>query len=111
MITEDRVRKTRRSLRGNWAALNRSHIRAGSGTNAAMNDPFPIRPVSADEFPAFFDVGGYAFNDAGPAQPVMEDEFVTFEAERSLAAFDGASMVGTAASFTFRMAVPGGLTP
>jgi predicted acetyltransferase len=76
-----------------------------------MSDPFPIRPVSADEFPAFFDVGEHAFNEAGPTQPAMEEEFVTFEADRSLAAFDGASMVGTAAAYTFLMAVPGGLTP
>jgi predicted acetyltransferase len=75
-----------------------------------MTDPFPIRPVSADEFPAFYAVGEHSFNDSWPAQPAMEHELVTFEPERSLAAFDGASVVGTTASFTFRMAVPGGLT-
>jgi predicted acetyltransferase len=74
-----------------------------------MTDPFPIRPVSADEFPAFFAVGEHAFNSSWPTQPAIEYEFATWEAERSLAAFDGASMVGTTTAFTFAMAVPGGL--
>jgi predicted acetyltransferase len=76
-----------------------------------MTDPFPIRPISADEFPAYFAVGEHAFNSSWPTQPSMELELVTFEPERSLAAFDGPSIVGTTTAFTFRMAVPGGLTP
>jgi len=81
----------------------------GCGTNASVTDPFPIRPVGQDEFPAFYAVGEHAFNSSHPTQPALEHELLTFEAQRSLAAFDGAVIAGTAAAYTFQLAVPGAL--
>lgn len=75
-----------------------------------MTDAFPIRPVSEGEFPAFYAVPEHAFNSSRPTQPALERELVTFEPQRSLAAFDGASIVGTAVAYSFRMTVPGSLT-
>jgi predicted acetyltransferase len=75
-----------------------------------MTDAYPIRPAGEDEFPAFLAVGEHAFNSSYPTELVLQHERTVFEADRSLAAFDGADMVGTTCACTFRMTVPGGVT-
>src|SRR5262245_7761402 len=67
-----------------------------------------MRPVTADEFPAFLRTTEGAFH-----EPVSEEEIeawsTVFEPERSLVALDGASMVATAAAFTRELTIPGAL--
>jgi predicted acetyltransferase len=75
-----------------------------------MVDTYPIRPVTLDEAAAFSAVGEQAFNSSWPAEAALQHELVTFEPDRSLAAFDGDRIVGSAAAFTFQMTVPGGMT-
>ena len=69
--------------------------------------PYPIRPVRPEEFDAFQTVDMHAFH----GSPLTQDErqLVTsrLEFDRSLAAFDGATPVGTAAAYTFQLTVPG----
>ncbi len=69
--------------------------------------PFPIRPISAEDFDGFHDVFMHAFH----ASPLTEDErqriLSTTELDRTLAAFDGAMPVGTAGAHTFQLTVPG----
>jgi predicted acetyltransferase len=77
-------------------------------TSARGGDhPYPIRPVGAEELDAFHTVGMHAFH----GSPLLPDErqLVTslLEFDRSLAAFDGAALVGTAAVYSFQLAVPG----
>src|SRR5580658_2448548 len=71
------------------------------------DDPYPIRPVSQDEFDAFHRVDMHAFH----GSPVTEDNkqqiFSVMEFDRSLAAFDGPTPVGTAGAYTFALSVPG----
>jgi predicted acetyltransferase len=71
------------------------------------DDPYPIRPVSQDEFDAFHRVDMHAFH----GSPVTEDDkqkiFSVMEFDRSLAAFDGPTPVGTAGAYTFALSVPG----
>jgi predicted acetyltransferase len=71
------------------------------------NGPFPIRPVSSEEFDGFHAVFMHAFQ----ASPLTEDErpeiLSLLELDRSLAAFDGTMQVGTAAAYTFQLTVPG----
>lgn len=74
-----------------------------------MTDPYPMRPIAAPQFAAFMDVAQQAFNSSWPLQPLLEHELVTFEFDRSIAAFDGDLIVGSAAAYSFRLAVPGGL--
>jgi predicted acetyltransferase len=50
----------------------------------------------------------HAFNAQYPADEELRHEMGVFEFDRSLAAFDGADMVGTAAALSLRMTVPGG---
>ena len=74
-----------------------------------MADAYPIRPISEEEFGAFYAVIEHAFNGQYPAgrRAAARDRAV-FEFDRALAAFDGADMVGTAAALSLRMTVPGG---
>jgi predicted acetyltransferase len=82
-----------------------------------MADPYPIRPVSADEFAAFRAVDEHAFH-VGPLSeaelPVVQR---LFEFGRSLAAVDesrpsgAGGIVGTAGAFSFQFAVPGAVVP
>ena len=69
--------------------------------------PYPIRPVSPEEFDAFHTVDMHAFH-GSPLSP--EDRRLVLshlEFDRSLAAFDGDAPVGAAVAYTFQLTVPG----
>jgi predicted acetyltransferase len=77
-------------------------------TSARGGDhPYPIRPVRPEEFDTFHTVDMHAFH----GSPLNEEErrlvMSHLEFDRSLAAFDGATPVGTAAAYTFQLTVPG----
>jgi predicted acetyltransferase len=73
-----------------------------------MDAPYPIRPITESEFPAFFRVLGQAFNATYPLEPELEHDRPIVEFDRTLAAFDGTDIVGTALVLTMPMTVPGG---
>ena len=81
-----------------------------------MADPYPIRPITADEYASFRRVHEHAFN-SGPASAARWARALRqFEQERSLAAIDdtlpaGEAVVGTAGAYSLRMTVPGGALP
>lgn len=69
-----------------------------------------IRPIAADELAAFAFANSTAFGyNPDPAEEPRVRAIL--ELDRTLAAFDGADIVGTTAIFSFRMAVPGGVLP
>jgi predicted acetyltransferase len=72
-----------------------------------MAAAYPIRPISEDEFSAFYAVIEHAFNSRHPRDEELRHDLPVFEFDRSLAAFDGAEIVGTAGAFSLRMTVPG----
>src|ERR1035438_1165640 len=74
-----------------------------------MTESYPLRPITPDQFAAFGEVLTQAFNDAGWPAEAIEQERLVFEFDRSLAAFDGDAMVGTAGAYSFQLAVPGGI--
>jgi predicted acetyltransferase len=74
-----------------------------------MTERYLLRPIAPDEFGAFGEVPIQAFNDAEWPAEAMEQERVIFEFDRSLAAFDGDAIVGTAAAYSFQLTVPGGM--
>jgi len=76
-----------------------------------MADPYPLRPVQAEEFDAYYAVDAHAFHN-GPLTPrKREQRLRQFEADRSLGAFDGDEPVGIAGIYSFQMAVPGAVVP
>jgi predicted acetyltransferase len=69
--------------------------------------PYPIRPVSPEEFDAFHTVDMHAFH-GSPLSPEERQLVLShLEFDRSLAAFDGDAPVGTAGAYTFQLTVPG----
>ena len=81
-----------------------------------MADPYPIRPITADEYAYFRRVHDHAFN-RGPASPAFWARALRlFEPDRSLASFDaalpaGETLVGTTGAYSLRMTVPGAALP
>jgi predicted acetyltransferase len=70
--------------------------------------PYPIRPIVESELGGFLNVDEQAFHGSplsdGDQRMVLE----RFEFDRSLAAFDGTTQVGTTMCFSFQLSVPGG---
>jgi predicted acetyltransferase len=75
-----------------------------------MTERYGLRPVTPDEFEAYCQVPVDAFNDAEWPAEALEHERMVIEFDRTLAAFDGAEIVGTAAAYSFQLTVPGGST-
>jgi predicted acetyltransferase len=75
--------------------------------NQGMSPAYPIRPISESEFRAFYAVLEHAFNASYPTDEELRHDQAIFEFDRTLAAFDGADLVGTATTLSFRMSVPG----
>jgi predicted acetyltransferase len=75
-----------------------------------MTTTYPIRTITADEYPAFIELDSQAFLDTWqPEQIELSREVVEFD--RTIAALDGEQMVGSAGAYSFRMTVPGGVVP
>jgi len=74
-----------------------------------MTQRYPIRPIAPEEFEAYCDAALEAFNEAERHAEFIEHERRIFEFDRSLAAFDGDAIVGTAAVDSFQLTVPGGV--
>ena len=75
-----------------------------------MADPYPIRPITADEFREFSAVDDHAFNTVRTPEET-EDELRRLEFDRTLAAWDGERIAGVAAAFSLRLTVPGAVIP
>jgi hypothetical protein len=69
-----------------------------------------IRPVEPGEFDELMRVSSLAFGHE-PIEEEVRFERLVFEPDRSLAAFDGQSMVGETMVATFKLTVPGGVLP
>jgi predicted acetyltransferase len=77
-------------------------------TSLPPSDPYPIRAISPDEYALFDLVAQHAFH-VGPASDVRRELAIKlFDFSRSLAAFDGSTIAGTALAFSFEVSVPGG---
>jgi predicted acetyltransferase len=74
-----------------------------------MASPYPIRPVTEDDLLAVSAVHEHAFHAGPPSGPARERLDARMEYERTFAALDGGTIVGTAGSYGFRMRVPGAL--
>lgn len=72
---------------------------------------YPVRAIDTGEYPAFHSVAEIAFHSSLPAADSIRHELLTFEPGRSLAAFDGPAIVGTACSYSFLLTVPGAAVP
>jgi predicted acetyltransferase len=69
--------------------------------------PYPIRPVAPEEFDNFYRVAMHAFHGSPLSEDTRKLTLATLEFDRSLAAFDGPDLVGSAGAYTFQLSVPG----
>jgi predicted acetyltransferase len=76
-----------------------------------MAEPYPIRPVTEDEFDLFESVTNHAFVLPPSSGAHRAHEIARLEFDRCIAAFDGADQVGAATAFSFQLTVPGGQVP
>ena len=74
-----------------------------------MATPYPIRVITQDELLAVHNLHEHAFHSLPLSDGARTRVQSRVEVERTVAAFDGGSMVGAAGSFSFRMRVPGAL--
>ena len=77
-----------------------------NGRNAIMTERYPIRTIAAEQFAALADVPSQAFLEAWAPESVEYERQVN-ELDRTVAAFDGDEVVGTASAYTFTLTVPG----
>jgi predicted acetyltransferase len=73
-----------------------------------MVTPYPIRRINREEFADFYRVIQHAFQHNRPAAPEIETLLARLSLADTVAAFDGARMVGTASAYPLDLAVPGG---
>jgi len=78
-----------------------------SASNGA-DRPYPIRPITLDDFDGFYRVDQHAFNGSPLSEGDRRFVLSKFEFDRSLAAFDGDMPIGTAMAYSFLLSVPGG---
>ena len=83
---------------------------SGMRTMAAMSD-VTIRPVTADEYPAFVTAFIEGFSDDLPSEGFPDAIRATLPPERTLAAFDGDAIVGTFGGYDLTVTIPGGSLP
>lgn len=76
-----------------------------------MADPYPLRPISENEFDSLGRVTTHAFHGPPASEGQRAASLSTFEMDRSLAAFDGGEPVSSASVFSFQMSVPGAVVP
>lgn len=70
---------------------------------------YPIRPITDDEVPAYTAHLDLAFHE-NPPQKVHDIGMRLLPRERTMAAFDGAELVGTGGDIALELTVPGGTT-
>src|SRR3970282_1683350 len=71
---------------------------------------FTIRPITENERPEFRRLMGLAFG-FDPTDEGTESFNATLEIERTICAFDGEQMIGTAGAYSLDMTGPGGAAP
>ena len=70
---------------------------------------YPIRPVAEDELAGFLAVDQHASHGTPLSERARANLLVRLEFGRTLAAFDGDTIVGSAGVFSFQMRVPGAM--
>jgi predicted acetyltransferase len=74
-----------------------------------MATPYPIRPLTGDDLLALHAVHEHAFHHGPPSDRSRARMQSRVEWDRTMAAFDGSTMVGVAGAYSFQMRVPGGM--
>src|SRR5260370_548281 len=69
--------------------------------------PYPIRPIEENELDSFIRVDEHAFNSSPWSDGDRQGAIDRFEFDRTLAAFDGTTPVGSTMCYSFQLSGPG----
>src|SRR5260370_39862310 len=69
--------------------------------------PYPIRPIEENELDSFIRVDEHAFNSSPWSDGDRQGAIDRFDCDRTLAAFDGTTPVGSTMGYSFPLSVPG----
>src|SRR5579871_4515812 len=72
----------------------------------AVDMEYPIRPITAEEVPAFFLREQMAFGGTPHTAETIDALRPFLELDRTLAAFDGDQIVATAGAYSFELTLP-----
>ena len=75
--------------------------------SSSTDGPYPIRPITEDEFDGFEAVAQHAFHGSPLSEGDRRMVLDRFEFDRSLAAFEGTTPVGVTMCYSFQLSVPG----
>ena len=75
--------------------------------SSRTDGPYPIRPITEDEFDSFEAVAQHAFHGSPLSESDRRMVLDRFEFDRTLAAWDGAAPVGVTSIYSFQLSVPG----
>lgn len=75
-----------------------------------MTDPFPLRTITADDYPAWVQTVSGAFGE-DMRDADLEHERSTTELDRTIGAFDGDTPVSGAGIYSRSLTIPGGVLP
>ncbi len=90
-----------------WLRANRVCYSCAMSEDSRTDRPnWPVRTLGADEFDAFVAVDSHAFGTTAPEE-LLETERGYFGRGSDIGAYDGERMVGIAATYPFRLTVPG----
>ena len=76
--------------------------------SSSARSPYPVRPITPDEFGGFHLVHEHAFGGGPMTQEDRRVFLPRMEFDRSLAAFDGDTIISAAGAYSFMLSVPGG---
>ncbi|GLU47939.1 GNAT family N-acetyltransferase [Nocardiopsis ansamitocini] len=85
--------------------ISREAARSGAA------EAWPIRPVTESEFTDFSKVCSEALLSSSIDEERIARHRTNTEIDRTLAAFDGAQLIGTTGAYSFQMTLPGGIRP
>ena len=75
--------------------------------HSRTDGPYPVRPITEDEFDSFEAVAQHAFYGSPLSESDRRMLLDRFEFDRTLAAWDGAEPVGVTSIYSFQLSVPG----
>lgn len=79
-------------------------------TGAATTGEWDVRPVPEDDRDQFLSVDAHAFGVTAPDE-LVEAERETHESDRDIGAYDGTTLAGIAAAYSYDLSVPGASLP
>lgn len=81
-----------------------------SATPSSPTTPWPVRPLTEEDWDQFVALDSHAFGATMPKEAINADRAL-HRGARSIGAYDGPTLAGIAAAYSYDIGVPGGSSP